>query len=344
MIARSPFAKVIALGFAASVVIGVVQIAFLEQPTKIEGGGAQVEARMGSRFEDMSAGTLHAIATDDETPNAPPPSIEDAQTIEETVQPTQSDATPQTTPEELAITEPMATAQVQPDQTPPPSASKLAAIPAVPLAPAQSADVVLPSPMVPVPVLTPQIAAAKPVQMQPIAPPKTIASEAPDSAAPPQSIRPKRKDPELAAKVAASRPKVTAPAPKVAQATPKRGNANRNNTQGAANGTNQRAKPKASGAIAKRAKQAGNAAVSNYPGQVMRRISRVSKPRVRSRGTAVIAFSISSGGGLAGLSVARSSGSAALDQAALGVIRKAAPFPRPPAGARRQFSIRIKGR
>ena len=35
---------------------------------------------------------------------------------------------------------------------------------------------------------------------------------------------------------------------------------------------------------------------------------------------------------------------AALDQAALGIIRKAAPFPRPPAGARRNFSIQIKGR
>ncbi|WP_289086128.1 hypothetical protein [uncultured Sulfitobacter sp.] len=35
--------------------------------------------------------------------------------------------------------------------------------------------------------------------------------------------------------------------------------------------------------------------------------------------------------------------SAALDRAAVSVIRKAAPFPRPPAGARRQYSIKIKG-
>jgi periplasmic protein TonB len=58
----------------------------------------------------------------------------------------------------------------------------------------------------------------------------------------------------------------------------------------------------------------------------------------------VIAFTISASGGLGGVSVARSSGSAALDQAALTLIRKAAPFPKPPAGARRQYTIKIKGR
>ena len=75
----------------------------------------------------------------------------------------------------------------------------------------------------------------------------------------------------------------------------------------------------------------------------MRRISRAGKPRVRTTGTATISFAIASNGGLASVSVARGSGSAALDRAAVSVIRKAAPFPRPPAGARRQYSIKIKG-
>ena len=47
---------------------------------------------------------------------------------------------------------------------------------------------------------------------------------------------------------------------------------------------------------------------------------------------------------LAGLSVARSSGSAALDRAALRVVQRAAPFPAPPAGAQRSFSIKIEAR
>lgn len=109
----------------------------------------------------------------------------------------------------------------------------------------------------------------------------------------------------------------------------------------------------ATGAVAAKARQsgtdgavqaAGNAAASNYPGQVMRKLSRVGKPKVNARGAAVIAFTISDNGQLAALSLARSSGSAALDKAALSLVRDAGPFPRPPQGARRSFSIAIEGR
>jgi protein TonB len=58
----------------------------------------------------------------------------------------------------------------------------------------------------------------------------------------------------------------------------------------------------------------------------------------------VVAFSVSASGGLAGVSIARSSGSAALDAAALRMVQRAAPFPPPPKGAQRSFSISIKGR
>ena len=92
------------------------------------------------------------------------------------------------------------------------------------------------------------------------------------------------------------------------------------------------------------ASQAGNAAASNYPGQVMRAISRLRRPSVNSRGTATVSFRIASTGALAGLNLVRSSGSPALDAAALDLVRRAAPFPRPPAGARVSFSIGIEGR
>ena len=62
------------------------------------------------------------------------------------------------------------------------------------------------------------------------------------------------------------------------------------------------------------------------------------------RGATVVAFRVAGSGGLAGLSVARSSGSAALDRAALRVVQRAAPFPAPPAGAQRSFSIKIEAR
>lgn len=88
---------------------------------------------------------------------------------------------------------------------------------------------------------------------------------------------------------------------------------------------------------------AGNAAASTYPGQVMRHLARVPRPRADTRGAALVQFSISEGGRLASVRVARSSGSTRLDRAALTVVERAAPFPAPPSGAQRSFSVQIKG-
>lgn len=51
----------------------------------------------------------------------------------------------------------------------------------------------------------------------------------------------------------------------------------------------------------------------------------------RLSGETLVAFSLDRDGGVDNLRVARSSGSALLDQAALGVLRRAAPLPKPPA-------------
>jgi len=192
-------------------------------------------------------------------------------------------------------------------------------------------------------VTTPTDAPA-PVESSPI-PKETVTAQDPQMAAPPQSARPKRRDPELAAKAEAARPKQKVAKAKAApkKTTAPQGNSNRNNTKGATSGTRKTAAAQSQGHKQKSSSQSGNAAASNYPGVVMKRISRVRKPRVNSRGTAVVSFAITSSGALARVSVANSSGSAPLDRAAMNVIRKAAPFPAPPSGAQRQFSIRIKG-
>ncbi|MFP4405629.1 energy transducer TonB, partial [Rhodosalinus sp.] len=91
-------------------------------------------------------------------------------------------------------------------------------------------------------------------------------------------------------------------------------------------------------------RETGNAAASNYPGEVMRKLSRVRRPSVSARGAAVVTFRIAPGGALAGVSIARSSGSTRLDRAALAMVQRAAPFPPPPRGAQRSFSIEIAGR
>lgn len=89
-------------------------------------------------------------------------------------------------------------------------------------------------------------------------------------------------------------------------------------------------------------KAAGNAKASNYPGLVYRKIQRTRQKRVGGRGSVRIRFSISSNGRLAGISVARSSGSSKVDKAALAHIRRSAPFPTPPKGARRSFTIPVE--
>lgn len=88
-----------------------------------------------------------------------------------------------------------------------------------------------------------------------------------------------------------------------------------------------------------RARPAGNAAITNYPGQVQRKINRTRRPSVRGRGQVSVSFRIARNGGLAALSVSRSSGNPNLDRAALDLVRRAAPFPAPPAGARTSYTL-----
>ncbi len=92
------------------------------------------------------------------------------------------------------------------------------------------------------------------------------------------------------------------------------------------------------------ATEAGNAAASNYPGAIMRMINRTRKPRVGVQGTAIVGFEIRSDGGLASVTILSSSGEAAIDQAALDHLRRAAPFPAPPSGADRRFQVEYVSR
>ena len=54
------------------------------------------------------------------------------------------------------------------------------------------------------------------------------------------------------------------------------------------------------------------------------------KPRAGARGSATVTFSIGANGALRGARIAKSSGNAKVDQAALATVRRAGPFPPPP--------------
>lgn len=121
------------------------------------------------------------------------------------------------------------------------------------------------------------------------------------------------------------------------------GQAAQNAVQGVASGQAS-ATAKTQGRPTAKPSASGTAAATNYPGVVMRYIARQRRPDLGVRGTAVIDFTIAPDGRLAQAQVARSSGSSALDRAALQIVQRAAPFPPPPDGARRSHSVGIKGR
>lgn len=85
-------------------------------------------------------------------------------------------------------------------------------------------------------------------------------------------------------------------------------------------------------------------AVASYPNQVVRAITQTRRDRTRARGMAVISFDIGTAGQLISVQVARSSGNTDLDRIAVSHIRRSAPFPMPPQGARTSYTFEFQGR
>lgn len=322
------------LGWGMAALVGAVAIhavlgwaLMTRTDVEIENGAGAPEAQIGTSFADMAVGTLEATGAEEAAEPLEPKEAETPDTVQpETTEPMQPEAA-----------EPV---KAQPAQAEPPEATE------------PSRDVTEPAGDA-----VPTVAALAPEPVTAPAPPVEEAEpitsgivkdviEAEETPTVSRSLRPRRRSEEFkkkneqVAKKAAPKPKPKkTPQPKKQP----RGNAKQNNKAGAATGS-AKAKAKTSGAGQGSAAASGNAAASNYPGLVMQRLSRVPRPRAGSRGTVVVAFSVSGGGRLAGVSIARSSGSGALDRAAMNMVRRAAPFPAPPPGARRGFSINIKGR
>ncbi|MFD2056861.1 TonB family protein [Mesorhizobium calcicola] len=85
----------------------------------------------------------------------------------------------------------------------------------------------------------------------------------------------------------------------------------------------------------KRQKEAGSAVEDSYRGDVFRKLGSVNRTlppslQLAARNNAVVAFVIGRKGNINELRILETSGSAAFDEAALGIVRKAAPFPRIP--------------
>lgn len=98
-------------------------------------------------------------------------------------------------------------------------------------------------------------------------------------------------------------------------------------------------------ATAKAAKAAAQGpSPAAYQKAVMKKVKATPKRAGAGKGRAVVGFAISANGGLALVKIVKSSGSAALDAAAMDHIQRAAPFPAPPAGVAARFSFEFVGK
>lgn len=191
-----------------------------------------------------------------------------------------------------------------------------------------------------------EVAPVEPVEPQAAEPAETAPIETAEAIEP-------EPEPVPDAPVPTPRPEYTPPPPRETvqrqpEPQPQRGNEGRQEVsqqRGSSQGqTTTGAAQQSSGSS--RAQQAGNAAVSNYPGEVRSRLNRALRyprgARGRVSGEVHVSFTVTASGGAAGISITRSSGSPILDQAAVETVQRAAPFPAIPAGAGRsswQFTV-----
>lgn len=87
----------------------------------------------------------------------------------------------------------------------------------------------------------------------------------------------------------------------------------------------------------------GNAASNNYAGKVMQHLGGFRRPNAVGPGSAFVSFTVAANGRLGSSSISKSSRSARFDRDALKMVRRAAPFPKPPPGVNREFSVEIEG-
>lgn len=199
-------------------------------------------------------------------------------------------------------------------------------------------------PAAPVAVTPPARTVTAPSEPGAVPAPAPVAADAvlPEVLAPVESAETLQAQPEVVVREAT--PETPRPRPRQEpkpepERTPAQAGAERSTRRGQDAGREEAQATQATGAATAAAGE-GNAAVSNYPGEVLRKLSRTRRPVAGRRGTAFVGFEIAASGALVRSSVLRSSGVPEVDRAALEHVARAAPFPPPPPGAQRRFQVR----
>ena len=364
MIPASNVAKGIAVLAAVALHAGGVIYLWTAPTARIASQAGAAEARIGNSFADMAAGRLVSVpastlADGTETAHAPRKPPERIKPLDHPVEPAEAIAPERalvrpkrgptngtvTSPPTLEAAEPVvAPAEVpkgdlialsvlrpaevlQPERLEPDHSERK-------IAPLKAVSAHLSTPERPLEAL--DVAAAAPTPERDAAPStdpaETLKAEDVPGLAPERSVRPPARAKQVTGTVVAT----------PTEAPSRRGNSAEDGRQGSVTGV-QMAATSRQGHAKAQGRETGNAAAANYAGLVLQKISSVPRPEFATEATAVVRFQIAPGGNLAALSLDKSSGSGRLDRVALGIVRRAAPFPAPPPGANRDFRIRIGG-
>ncbi|MBT8155632.1 TonB C-terminal domain-containing protein [Epibacterium ulvae] len=315
--AKAPMAGLAALSLSFLLHLGGgLRLALPDPQVEIAGGAPTTIARLGNSFRDVAQGS---------TQSAPPTPLQQV-TPEKTQQVPHQPPLQTTTTALVEQVQRTKVAQPAPSQQPPP--------PLPLLSPSKTATITAPSPT-PTTTQPPTTTALTPVAIETV-PPTQV--EQPLTATPPTTRIAALPEPKPAPKPTPAPPKPQTQA----QNPPSAQGAERAERQGSADGQRAASANAAAKQPAAKAAASGNAELTNYAGKVWRKIQRA-RPNSSLKGTTVIAIAISDRGRLTSVSVARSSGSAQLDQLALRAARKAAPFPAPPDRKAHRFTFKVRG-
>ena len=348
MIRRSRVVIVLCTGAALAVHGAGLWVSETPKRIEIAGGAGDVQVMLGSSFADMVAGAARPVSETTVTPRRQsehevdqtepgaalrPDATDTAQAAPPPLRRTRADTPPRAAPATPAETTPPTPSEAK-RATAPSAATVAAVMPEEPPARAQDVDVAR----------KPDASAADRAQAARAPEPrkKTLRAETDGGQGVQVSRRPQSR-PRAVEQAAAAR-QSTEPDREAAVRGASGSNADRDANRGSTAGRETATAPRQGRETSRRSAEQGTAATSNYPGEVMRHLARVPRPRASGRGAALVQFSVADGGRLASARLARSSGSTRLDRAALTVVRRAAPFPAPPRGAQRTFSVKIEGR
>ncbi len=288
---------------------------------RIQGSAAEQAAALGSNFADL-------VKAGDE--------LDPAETEQDTTT-------------EPVVTRPIQPAETQADVTPPAPPESYAAVttPQFKIEPSRTEGLIPPSPVEKLQAVEPALVVSQPA-------PEAVEQPAPKPAE--ASIRPVETTQSFAP--VEELEVVPTPTPKPEQKKPRKVSKRKQTTAGSskakstanAKSGSQNGKESAKAATTGKSQKtssssnSGNAAASSYPGKVYARIARTRLRNAGAKGAAQVRFTVSPSGQAVSVSVARSSGNAEVDRAAVAHVKRASPFAKPPPGAQTRFVIPIEFR